>query len=78
MLRRKLVTEQDGLRRRDTKLGAVIAMMRDDVCVTDRFMMFNTDLAEALELDNMLAQADIRCRGSIRTEASGSTIGRCI
>src|SRR5690606_32972931 len=29
----------------------------DDVSVTDRSMIFNTDLVETLELDNLLAQA---------------------
>src|SRR5262245_38629085 len=38
-------------------LDGVIAMMRDDLDVTDRSMIFNTNLAETLELDNMLAQA---------------------
>jgi len=90
------------------KLGDVMAMMRDDLAVADRSMMFNTDLAEALEpRTNMLAQANVqsvvsngpnreprramrarifqsatmrtgsstRCPGSIRTDASGSTIG---
>jgi succinate dehydrogenase / fumarate reductase flavoprotein subunit len=41
------------------KLNEVIAMMRDDLAVSDRSMMFNTDLTEALELDNMLAQANV-------------------
>ncbi|MCF8495814.1 MAG: succinate dehydrogenase flavoprotein subunit [Alphaproteobacteria bacterium] len=30
---------------------------RADLCVTDRSMIFNTDLVETLELDNLLAQA---------------------
>ena len=35
------------------KLDDVIAMMQTDLAVADRTMMFNTDLAEALELDNI-------------------------
>ena len=36
-------------------------------------MMFNTDLAEALELDNMLAQASVSLRSAIgRTESRGA------
>ena len=44
---------EEGLR----KLGEVIEMMHVDVSITDRSMIFNTDLGEMLELDNMLAQA---------------------
>lgn len=49
-------------RRRDTldagveKLRGVLAMM-DDIQTTDRSMIWNTDLAESLELDNLLPQA---------------------
>jgi succinate dehydrogenase / fumarate reductase flavoprotein subunit len=39
------------------KLDGVIATMKD-LAVADRSMMFNTDLTEALELDNMLAQGN--------------------
>jgi succinate dehydrogenase / fumarate reductase flavoprotein subunit len=36
-------------------------------------MMFNTDLSEALELDNMLAQASVSLRSAIgRTESRGA------
>jgi succinate dehydrogenase / fumarate reductase flavoprotein subunit len=55
------------------KLGDVMAMMRDDLAVADRSMMFNTDLAEALELDNMLAQANVSLQSAIgRTESRGA------
>ena len=48
-------------------------MMRDDLAVIDRSMMFNTDLTEALELDNMLAQANVSLRSAIgRTESRGA------
>jgi succinate dehydrogenase / fumarate reductase flavoprotein subunit len=40
-----------------SKLDETIATMRGDLGVTDRSMQFNTDLVEALELDNMLDQA---------------------
>jgi succinate dehydrogenase / fumarate reductase flavoprotein subunit len=54
------------------KLDEVIAMMRD-LAVADRSMMFNTDLTEALELDNMLAQASVSLRSAIgRTESRGA------
>jgi succinate dehydrogenase / fumarate reductase flavoprotein subunit len=55
------------------KLDNVVAMMRDDLAVADRSMLFNTDLAEALELDNMLAQATVSLHSAIgRTESRGA------
>jgi succinate dehydrogenase / fumarate reductase, flavoprotein subunit len=55
------------------KLGDVIAMMRDDLVVADRSMMFNSDLTEALELDNMLTQASVSMHSAIgRTESRGA------
>jgi succinate dehydrogenase / fumarate reductase flavoprotein subunit len=55
------------------KLDGVIAMMRDDLAVSDRSMIFNSDLAEALELDNMLAQASVSIHSAIgRTESRGA------
>jgi succinate dehydrogenase / fumarate reductase flavoprotein subunit len=54
-------------------LDGVIAMMRDDLSVTDRSMTFNTELAEALELDNMLAQASVSFHSAVgRTESRGA------
>jgi succinate dehydrogenase / fumarate reductase flavoprotein subunit len=47
--------------------------MRGDLGVSDRSMIFNTDLAEALELDNMLAQASVSLHSAIgRTESRGA------
>jgi succinate dehydrogenase / fumarate reductase flavoprotein subunit len=55
------------------KLDNAIEMMRTDLGVTDRSMIFNTDLAETLELDNMLAQASVSLHSAIgRTESRGS------
>jgi succinate dehydrogenase / fumarate reductase flavoprotein subunit len=55
------------------KLGDIIATMRDDLMVADRSMMFNTDLTEALELDNMLTQASVSLHSAIgRTESRGA------
>ena len=55
------------------KLDDVIEMMRTDLCVADRSMIFNTDLAETLELDNMLAQASVSLHSAIgRTESRGA------
>jgi succinate dehydrogenase flavoprotein subunit len=55
------------------KLDSVIWMMRDDLGVTDRSMIFNSDLAEALELDNMLGQASVSLQSAIgRTESRGA------
>ncbi len=55
------------------KLDSVIAEMRNDLGIADRSMMFNTDLTEALELDNMLAQASVSLYSAIgRTESRGA------
>jgi succinate dehydrogenase / fumarate reductase, flavoprotein subunit len=56
-----------------SKLDNLIEMMRGDLCVTDRSMIFNTDLVETLELDNMLAQASVSLHSAIgRTESRGA------
>jgi succinate dehydrogenase / fumarate reductase flavoprotein subunit len=55
------------------KLSGVIEMMRADLYIADRSMMFNSDLVEALELDNMLAQASVSIQSAIgRTESRGA------
>jgi succinate dehydrogenase / fumarate reductase flavoprotein subunit len=60
---------QDGL----SKLNEIIAMLRADLGIADRSMIFNTDLAEALELDNMIAQASASLHSAIgRTESRGA------
>ncbi len=44
-----------------------------DLAVTDRSMIWNTDLVDALELDNMLGQAEIVLRSALyRTESRGA------
>jgi succinate dehydrogenase / fumarate reductase flavoprotein subunit len=60
---------QEGL----TALDGVIGAMRSDLGIADRSMMFNADLVEALELDNMLAQASVSLHSAIgRTESRGA------
>ena len=55
------------------KLDGVVQMMRNDLKVADRSMIFNSDLAETLELDNMLAQASVSLHSAIgRTESRGA------
>ncbi len=55
------------------KLDEVVESMRADLGITDRSMIFNTDLAEAIELDNMLAQASVSLPSAIgRTESRGA------
>jgi len=54
-------------------LDGVVGSMRGDLGIADRSMIFNTDLVEALELDNMLAQASVSLRSAIgRTESRGA------
>ncbi len=56
-----------------SKLDNIIKMMRADLAVTDHSMIFNTDLAETLELDNMLAQASVSLHSAVgRTESRGA------
>ncbi len=57
----------------ERELEKIVAMMRAELAVGDRLMMFNSDLAEPLELDNMLAQATVSLRSAIeRTESRGA------
>jgi succinate dehydrogenase / fumarate reductase flavoprotein subunit len=56
-----------------SSLDGVIALMDEVLGVSDRSMIFNTDLAEALELDNMLAQASVSLQSAIgRKESRGA------
>jgi succinate dehydrogenase / fumarate reductase flavoprotein subunit len=56
-----------------TGLADIARMLREDLGVTDRSMIFNTDLVETLELDNMMAQAAVSLHSAIaRTESRGS------
>jgi succinate dehydrogenase / fumarate reductase flavoprotein subunit len=56
-----------------SKLASVVEAMHTQLCVADRSMIFNTELAEALELDNMLAQAVVSLHSAIgRTESRGA------
>ena len=75
MMQRHCAVFRDGplLAEGRSKLDSVIAMMRDDLSVTDRSMIFNSDLVETLELDNMLAQANVSLHSAIgRTESRGA------
>ena len=42
----------------------------DDLAITDRSLVWNSDLVEALELDNLLAQAVITVNGALNREES--------
>jgi succinate dehydrogenase / fumarate reductase flavoprotein subunit len=54
-------------------LDGVVGLMRGDLGVGDRSLIFNTDLVETLELDNMLAQASVSLHSAIgRTESRGA------
>ena len=60
---------EEGLR----KLDEVIETMCADLSVADHSMIFNTDLCETLELDNMLAQASVSLHSAIgRMESRGA------
>jgi len=54
------------------KVDGVAASM-SDLGITDRSMIWNTDLVEALELDNLLAQAVVSLHSALnRTESRGA------
>jgi succinate dehydrogenase/fumarate reductase flavoprotein subunit len=54
------------------KIGDVAASMKD-VTIADRSMIWNSDLVEALELDNLLAQAVVTMHSAWnRTESRGA------
>ncbi len=56
-----------------SELDEVGDLMRADLHLTDRSMIFNTDLAETLELDNMLTQARVSLHSAVeRTESRGA------
>ncbi|HAJ90512.1 MAG TPA: succinate dehydrogenase/fumarate reductase flavoprotein subunit, partial [Rhodospirillaceae bacterium] len=52
-----------------TKINEVAASIQD-VKVTDRSLIFNTDLVEALELDNLLGQAVVTLEGAVNRQES--------
>jgi succinate dehydrogenase / fumarate reductase, flavoprotein subunit len=59
---------EDGLRKMADVAGALA-----DLAVADRSLIWNTDLVEALELDNLLGQAIVVLRSALyRTESRGA------
>jgi succinate dehydrogenase / fumarate reductase flavoprotein subunit len=59
---------EEGLRKM-----AVVTHSLDDLAVADRSMVWNTDLVEALELDNLLGQAVVVLHSAAyRTESRGA------
>ncbi len=60
---------EEGLRR----IAEVARAALDDLAVTDRSMIWNTDLVEALELDNLIGQAAVVLHSALyRTESRGA------
>lgn len=59
----------DSLAEGVTKINEIAASITD-VKVTDRSLIFNTDLVEALELDNLLGQAVVTLEGAVNRQES--------
>lgn len=54
-------------------LDSVMSSLRGELKLADRSMIFNTDLVEALELDNMMVQGIVSLHSAIgRTESRGA------
>ncbi|MDP1735892.1 MAG: succinate dehydrogenase flavoprotein subunit [Caulobacter sp.] len=52
---------------------AAVAAARKDIGVSDRGLIWNSDLMETLELDNLIAQATVTVNGALnRTESRGA------
>jgi succinate dehydrogenase / fumarate reductase flavoprotein subunit len=55
-----------------TELAGIYASMQD-ICVTDRSLIWNSDLVETLELDNLISQATVTLHGAHnRKESRGA------
>jgi succinate dehydrogenase / fumarate reductase flavoprotein subunit len=52
-----------------TRLGEIYARM-EDISVTDRSLIWNSDLVETLELDNLIAQATVTLHGAHNRQES--------
>jgi succinate dehydrogenase / fumarate reductase flavoprotein subunit len=52
-----------------TRLGEIYRRM-EDISVTDRSLIWNSDLVETLELDNLIAQATVTLHGALNREES--------
>jgi len=75
VMQRHCAVFRDGslLDRGSGQLDEIAARLRGDLRLADRSMIFNSELVEALELDNMMSQALASLRSAIgRTESRGS------
>ncbi len=61
--------DEPTLREGVDKLAATYARMKD-IQVTDRSLIWNTDLVETLELDNLIAQASVTIAGALNRQES--------
>ena len=65
--------KEEHLRSGQDKLKNIMAAFENDVQVNDRSLIWNTDLGEALELENLLQQATVTLASALhRTESRGA------
>ena len=53
-----------------TKLDTIWKTFRDDIQISDRSMVWNSDLVEAIELDNLLRQSSVTMSAAINRKES--------
>ena len=67
------VFRTDEVLREGVKLIDEVAVKMDDINISDRSLIFNTDLVETLELDNLIGQAVVSMHAAAnRTESRGA------
>ena len=67
---RRRVPHRRGAATRASSAIEACGTTRDDIRVTDRWLIWNTDLIETLEFDNLIGQAAVTVAGALNREES--------